>query len=87
MMSGKLIEAANAIAKERAKAIAKERAKAIAKERAKAKDNFIAVYLNEHPKLSIDDIELVEEQMPVAEGYLGMKYRWYCRPKESEDEG
>jgi rubredoxin len=50
-----------------------------------AKDNFVAVYLAEHPKLSIDDIELVEEQMPVAEGYLGMKCRWYCRPKESED--
>lgn len=71
MMSGKLIQAANAIAKERAK----------------ARDNFVAVYLVQHPELSIDEIELVEEQMPVAESYLGMKYRWYCRQKESEGEG
>lgn len=52
--------------------------------RASAVENFVNAYLLEHPELSIDNIELVQQEIRKNEDD-SITYRWYCRPrKESE---
>lgn len=55
--------------------------RAYAKRRAESVENFVCVYLNAHPELSIDDIELVEKRV-VDE--TDVVCTWFCRKKEGD---
>lgn len=52
--------------------------------RLEKQEDYILAYLAEHPELSIDDIEIVEEQATPRPHV--MTYSWYCRPKKHCDD-